>query len=488
MSAMSGAANMDLAARTVSTHARGVGVRESALALVRDPLRMAVFLLTIFTVSRVHEHYSVLKLLRPALLLVVASCVYAYLNPRHLTSANVLRIWPMRRVAILGAFACISAPFGLSLGGSAAFILGSYVKTLAYAFLVAVSIRHARDLFTFVWAYVVSCGILAFFSIFVFGISRGANSYVMRLNNLYTYDSNDLCVIMMVGLPLNLLLLSVAKGTKRWLLLLTLMGISASLARSGSRGGFLGFIAVALALLVLVKGVPAAQRLFIVTTAIVVLAIAAPPGYWEQMRTIMSPKQDYNYTEMDGRKAVSERGISYMLHYPVFGLGISNFYRAECSISPKLESLRINGPMRCTAPHNSYVEAGAELGIPGLLIWLSLVIGGIVAPLRLRRHIPPAWRRGTETERFIYSAASFLPVSMVGFAATSFFVSFAWRDPVYILAAFTSGLYVALRVQMRAASGPDGASVEYSKPRLAGWRVRETAWRARQRQMRAGRE
>ena len=449
----------------------------TTLSLVRDPLRTALFVLTVITISRVHQHYPVLEKFRPAVILVIASIGYAYLNPRYLTGANVLRLWPMRIVAALGVLACCSAAFGISLGGSALFILNSYAKTLAYAFLIAMSIRHVRDLFTFVWAYVVSCGILAFFSLFIFGIAKSNGSYVTRLNNLYTYDSNDLGVVMMVGLPLTLLLLTVERGTKKWLLLFILIGISATMARSGSRGGFLGFIAVGAAGLILVNGVSAVRRFSVIGGAFVVLALGAPPGYWKQMGTILSPKEDYNYTDVDGRKAVMERGIGYMSQYPVFGLGIDNFNRAECTISPKIASLHMNGPMRCTPPHNSYLQAGAELGVPGLLIWVSLVIGGVVAPLRLRRRLPRLWRHGTRSEQFIYGATSFFPVAMVGFAVPSFFVSFAWMDPVYFMAALLTGLHIAVRVQLEHGDrdGGDSLSQIDSSNRAAGWRVRQSA-------------
>jgi O-antigen ligase len=344
--------------------------------------------------------------------------------------------------------------------------------------LIAVSIRHVRDLFTFVWAYVLSCGILAYFSIFVFGITKG-NTYVTRLNNLYTYDSNDLGVVMMVGLPMTLLLLTVSRGTKRWFLLLILIGISATMARSGSRGGFLGFVAVGAAALIIADGVPAARRLMVLVAVSIALAVGAPPGYWKQMRTILSPKEDYNYTDIDGRKAVMERGLRYMSQYPAFGLGIDNFARAECTISPKITGLRLNGPMRCTPPHNSHLQAAAELGVPGFLVWASLVLGGIFAPLRLRRRLPKSWRRGTDPERFIYAATGFFSVSMVGFAVTSFFVSFAWMDPIYVMAAFLTGLYVATKVQMetggRAAQAP--AFVSPLPSSGAGWRVKRSAWR-----------
>lgn len=446
----------------------------SELSIVRDPLRLLLFALTVLTVSRVHQHYPLLMKLRPALLLVIAATGYAYLNPRFLTRENVLKLWPMRLIAVLGVLACCSAVFGISLGRTASFFLDWYLKTLVYAFLLAVSIRHVRDLYTLVWAYVVSCGILSFFSLFVFGISRTASSDFQRLSNLYTYDSNDLGVVLTIGLALTLLLLVSTRGSRRLLLFAILAGIAATIARSGSRGGFLGFIAVAVAALILANGVSVAGRAGIMVATGVALMLGAPAGYWKQMSTVLEPKGDYNYSTLDGRKALAQRGLVYMEMYPLFGLGMDNFSRAECTISPKLEQLNRTGPIRCTAPHNSYIQAGAELGVPGLIVWASLVLGVIHRLLRLRRRLPRSWRRGTDTERFLYGAAGFFPLAMIGFAVTAFFVSFAWADPIYIMAAFTAGFYVSLRGHLQETSG-----LESSAPRAhpafssrgPGWRV-----------------
>jgi O-antigen ligase len=300
---------------------------------------------------------------------------------------------------------------------------------------------------------VISCGILSFLALFVTHMSVAQGSYVARLDNMYSYDSNDLGVVITVGLPLTLLLLGNARRFQRVVLLLILVGIAATMARSGSRGGFLGFAAVGVSALVLVKTVSAARKAAFLLVTLLALSVGAPPGYWKQMGTLISPKDDYNYSSRDGRKALVQRGIGYMTEYPVFGLGINNFSRAECTVSPKMESLRRNGPVRCTPPHNSFVEAGAELGLAGLVAWVSLVLGGVVAPLRLRRRLPQSWRRGTPSEQFIYAATSFFPLAMIGFAITSFFVSFAWMDPVYLMAALLTGLYVSARAQARLSAG-----------------------------------
>jgi len=451
---------------------------DESLRIVRDPLRMVLFVNTILTVSRVHLHYPSVARLRPVLVLVIAAAAYAYMNPRFLTRTNVLTLWPMRLIAFLGVSACGSVVFGISLGSAAHFVLDSYFKTLVYAFLIAMSIRNVRDLYTLIWAYVISCSILVYFSLFVFGITKAAGSYVARLDHLYTYDSNDLGVVIIVGLALTLFLLEVVRGPRRWFLLLNLAGILATVARSGSRGGFLGLVVVGAAALVLVKSISLLRRILLLAASVLALWIGAPAGYWKQMSTILQPTEDYNYTTKDGRKAVSERGLLYMRMYPWFGLGINNFGRAECSISPKLQTMNRSGPIRCTPPHNSFIQAGAELGVPGLIAWTSLVIGGIVAMFRMRRRLPLSWRRGSETQRFLYGATTFFALALVGFAVTSFFVSFAWMDPLYLMAAFISGWYIIVRGQIGQLPGPEAITVASALGLLRvtpGWRVRRSA-------------
>jgi len=89
------------------------------------------------------------------------------------------------------------------------------------------------------------------------------------------------------------------------------------------------------------------------------------------------------------------------------------------------------------------------LGIPGLILWTSLVVGAIVSVTRLRRRLPREWPHGDPEERFLYLATIHVPLAVVGFAITAFFLSFAYLDPIYVLAAFVSGLYVAVTEKAR---------------------------------------
>jgi O-antigen ligase len=310
-------------------------------------------------------------------------------------------------------------------------------------------------------------------SLFVFGMTRG-DSLTVRLNDLYTYDANDLGLVMLVGLGLTLLVLQLAKGWTKVGAILALLGIGIAIARSGSRGAFVGGIVTGLALLFLVTTIPLWKRVALILVTAVSLALAAPPGYWDQMKTMLNPKEDYNWTGNTGRKEILKRGIGYMKRYPFFGLGISNFWRPECLDSrfERVQTQIAGTGLRCTPPHNSYLQAGAELGIPGLIIWCMLVFGGIVRMLKLRKRMPAYWSRGSPEEQFLYFAPQYFAVSMVAFAITSFFVSFAWIDIVYMLTAFMAGLQIAME-RRGAEAGPAGPLPVRANPGRGtpGWRT-----------------
>lgn len=473
------------------TRTRGINLvtgrgGEGRLTLSRNPLRILLFLLMLVSISRIHLYYPVVAKFRPALVVSGLAVLYAFINRPALVYAKALSVWPMRVIALLFVLACCSAPFGIALGASALFIIESYSKTILLALLLFLSVRNVRDLYTYVWAFVTSCAILCYFAVFVFTLATG-DSLTARLGELYTYDSNDLGVLLVIGLALTLLLLFVDRGVKRWLLILNLVGISVAMARSGSRGGLLGLIAVGIATFTLVNGFSATRRWVILTTGAVVLAVASPRGYWEQMATILAPQNDYNFTSIDGRTALIKRGIGYMVKYPVFGIGISNFPKAECTISSKVAWRPTGEPLTCRAPHNSYVQAGAELGVPGLTVWACLVLGLVVAPLRLRRRFPRAWLKGTAAERFLYASVSFFPVATCGFAVTSFFVTFAFSDPIYIMAALYSALYTVSQAHLSSCNARLATlALESTSARAAGWRVTASARRFFPRPLRGG--
>jgi O-antigen ligase len=395
------------------------------------------------------------------------TAVYAYLNPRLIERRGPFYTWPAKVTLALGIFACVSAPFGLSLGGSGMFILTDYSKTLVFAFLLFAAIRNASDLYTLAWAYVVSSAILVWMALFWFGLSHASNSAVERLSSLYTWDANDIGVVLIVGLALTLLIFQTTSGKGKVAAGAIIAGIGATIARSGSRGTFVGVLVFGFALLFMLNQIDIVKRLVFLGALLLGLIIEAPHGYWDQMRTVAAPTQDYNWSAKDGRKEVAQRGLGYMFGSPIFGLGIHNFWRAECLDGEKVKT-RIQGTgIRCTPPHNSYIEAGAEMGFPGLALWCSLVFGGIISCGRLRRRLPRSWLKGDPEQRFLYQSTMYLQLAFIGFSVCAFFLTFAWLDIIYMLAAYLGGLYIAIGEKL-GRSGQAAPQAAVPRRRLRG--------------------
>lgn len=420
------------------------------IPLVMDGLRLALFLLVIINVSRVHQAIPIIGKLRPGLLLVALAGVFAVLSPRKTSYRGLFKTTEAKLVLALFIVTCISAVAGISLGNSGKFIVERYVKVVIAAFLLLVGLRHVRDLYALMWAYVVGSGILAFMATFVFKVSKRTGSEVARLQELHTFDSNDIGVVLLVGLPIAILMARHSAGLRKWFSIGVVLAIGVALARSGSRGTLVGLVGTGAVLLMSLKTIPLWKRAAFVGVVTFALVVAAPPGYWVQMKTLLGLEEDYNWSSKDGRRQLIVRGMTYMLHYPLTGLGIDNFARAECmsELSEKVRTHVRGRGIKCAAPHNTYVQVGAETGFTGLVIWGLMLFGGIRRMRKLRRKLPSPWRIGDPEQRFLYDATMFLPISFIAFAITSTFVTFAWLDIFYIALAFAAGLTIAARKRL----------------------------------------
>ncbi|HXI19811.1 MAG TPA: O-antigen ligase family protein [Gemmatimonadales bacterium] len=422
-----------------------------------DPLRFWLCVLIVMTMSRIHQHFAFLRPLRPALTVTLLVAMYAYLNPKLLSSGSMFRTAPAKVMAALGVMACLSVPTALSIGRAGSFILQDYSKVLILAFLLIAAIRGAKDLYAFAWAMVISAGALSYLSLFVFKVRKGNGDFAARIAGGYTWDANDICLILLVALPFVLLVLENAKPRARALCFVAIIGIGAAIARTVSRGGFLGLISVGLALLFLVRHVALPKRIAAVATVIFGLAAFAPSGYWDQIGTMLHPEDDYNMTSPTGRKAVAQRGLGYMMYNPFTGIGADNFPVAEATISPRMEGWVVGMTgIKQSAAHNSYLQAAAEMGIPGGALFIALVLSGIIIPFQLRSRMPKAWLKGDREQRFLYHMTTYLPVAFIGFAVPGAFLSFAYNDPIYLLSAFNAGLILAIDRKRR--EGTPGAA------------------------------
>ena len=429
-----------------------VGPLTGKLQPTNDGFRNILSLLMVFTLSRIHQHYSFLTPLRPLMLLTLIAGLYALANPRFLATAVAVKTWSFKIIMAMLAMACLSVPFGLSMGNSGSFILAEYSKTVLCGVLMLFAIRNSNDLYRMIWAFTLAGGCLGYLANFVYKMHGTRGDAFVRIQSGYSYDSNDMALVAVLGLVIALLAFTTSGKRGKLVSLLVVVALGTTVAKSGSRGGFLALLVVLLALLFFLKGISVDKKLGFVTVVFAGLMFAAPPGYWKKMSSLTSPKEDYNWTSETGRKAVFKRGMGYMFSYPLTGVGIDNFGRAEGTLSARAHAVALDPNLpgvKWSVAHNSFVQAGAELGIPGMILFCTMVFGGLARCVKLRRQMPAEWLDGDQEQRFLYATALYLPIALLGFAIGGFFVSFAYLDPVYILTAFVGGLEISMTDRMQ---------------------------------------
>jgi O-antigen ligase len=417
---------------------------DSIRTIFRDPLRLALVGSIIVGVSRIHQHFGIIGAMRPALLLFVFCLGYAVLVPSSVRWKMIGKTWPTRGVVIMAILACFSAAFGLSLGGSAMFIIEIYSRVLLIFAVMVAATWTLNDVKLWVWAYVISVLILLWMAFFVMDTFTAAGQTMVRIQSEYMYDGNDLGVILIGGVPLALLVMQTTGTWGKMLAFPVVVGVPVSVAMTGSRGSFVGLVVLVLALTFLAVHVPVWRRLGMVALLSGAVGIAAPAGYWDYMNTMLHPEEDYNITDVSGRTQIWARGLGYIAEYPLFGVGVDNFTRAETTISPLARNAVPGARVPMHAPHNTFLQVAAEMGPAALLIWLSFFWLGIVRLIRIRKRLPRKWARGSPDERFLYLATVYLPATFIVVAATTFFVSHLYLPPMYILLAILGGLLLEL--------------------------------------------
>jgi O-antigen ligase len=415
-----------------------------------DAVRICLFGIMMINISAIQMYMGPVRLLRPGMTFLALAVLLVMLKPTLVAWRNLTATYPSKWVLVFFGLACGSALFGLSLGSSASYILNVYSRNLIFFFLIVIAIRNVHDLALLMWSYVASVGVLAILAQTVLDLEFTRDGLGRLGGGQGMFDANDIGLILVMALPLALLFFLNGKPLTRMLSLGAMIGIPVTIALTGSRGAMIGLVVVGITIFVTLRRISVVKRVGILATVVAALFFAAPDGYWKQMNTLLNLKEDYNYSQDYGRKGVAKRGFGYMIGRPLFGVGVANFPRAEGTISP-IATARLNEGLSVEwiAPHNTYVNVGAEMGIPALIIWLSLLLGGTVGLWRLRRRIPASWEYESAERKFMRDACLLLPIAFLGFAITSAFLSHAYTIVPYVIFAFLGGLHLLVHEELQ---------------------------------------
>lgn len=444
---------LERTSRLPGSHSHRVGQSASgeAPASVSEPDRgwdfpllcVAAFLAT--SVGRIHQLFPILMPLRPVLVSAGLALGLYLLDTRRSRHPATL-VSPIT-AALLGllAWTAASVPGALHQGMAFRLLVDHQAKSVILALLIVGTVRGFRDLERLCLVYLG--GAVVYASVVLTRFDLGGEHW--RLGGLYYYDANDFATFAVTAVPLGIYFLTTRhSGLWRILAVAGVSAIVAAFVWSGSRGGFLALAAALVFLALRYRVVPARWRIVAVVVVTAAVIASASERYWEQIATLANPAGDYNVSGEQGRLAIWQRGLDYMLDHPLFGVGADNFAVAEGTISPLARRQDYGIGVRWAAAHNSLVQVGAELGVPGLLLFL-VVMGTALQALSRPPTQPSGPRR--DAPRALGQALS---ASLVGFGVGALFLSLAYAEMLYALVGLAGAFRKIARLDARRTRSP----------------------------------
>ncbi|MES2177451.1 MAG: O-antigen ligase family protein [Gemmatimonadota bacterium] len=403
-------------------------------------------------VWRIQDAVPLLGKLQLPIIVSLAS-IAMFLYEGHATREK----WRFKLPSIKGAlfvlgWMIVSIPTSVYPGNSFRFVFNDFIKTFLVMLMITASIRHISDVERIAMVNLASAAIYCLKIVTTFQVNADG-----RLGAVLYYDANDLAMMVVLTIPIAVYFLrSGVKPMQRVASLGCFAIFALVVARTGSRGGFLGLIAVVGVLLVGFRAIPVRVRFGSVAAIGSLLVIFAGPTYWEMMGTILNPKEDYNANVESGRVMVWQRGMGYLAGHPMTGVGVDGFPIAEGTISEMAERQSRGQGVKWSAAHNSFVQVAAELGIPGIigfLIFLYHLFKTCWVVARSKRPDDAVTLR----ER-AFAEAMF--ATMVGYVVAGFFLSQAYAAYLYANCGIISGLaaiaFKSAQPALRAAAAQRG--------------------------------
>lgn len=399
-------------------------------------------------VWRIQDLFPSLAALKLNLIAAALSIGLFAIDRHHVRGLDHLRTPIFFFALVLVGLTILATPLSLWPRRSATFFMTEFVPNLALMTLLAASIRSLRDVEWIALINVLGACTFALFVTLKFEV--GADG---RLSGLVYYDANDLALVIVCTIPFAIYFMVRGGWLYRLMGLCGCMLFASTLVKSGSRGGFLGFVAVLAYILVAYSALSKRARLLAVGGAFALLSLVAGDTYWERIRTLRNPQADYNWSgrSTEGRMEVWRRGLRYMVANPVFGVGMRNFAVADGMLSRESKERAERGAgFKWSAAHNSFLEIGVELGVIGL----ALFVGMLVSAFRALRRIKSSQASKNQRGMRHVALASSLSASLIGFAVSGFFLSGGYLSYVYMLLGVTVGLIKIHRLDSRLVTWP----------------------------------
>jgi O-antigen ligase len=301
--------------------------------------------------------------------------------------------------------------FSVHRRNSFEFVFFNYLTNILYFSFFIIFIDSVEKLRKVLYVICLSALFYAGLSILSSGQTDGRFSFGSM------YDPNDLAFFLLSIFPMGFYFLSKRESALRRITAALTIAVSLTvILMTGSRGGLVGLLLVCFFLFFTrLSPLQLFHKFILLIIFVVALSMNIEKINTERFASILSPEDDYNVTNEQGRLAVWKRGWQVTLSHPLTGVGAKNFslaigtYRKEIGEIPRWQ-----------APHNSFIQILTEIGFPGLIVFLFLVAGTAKTFSRISSNTSSVSCR----DLIFLDRAIFL--GFIGNLGTSFFLSMAY--------------------------------------------------------------
>ncbi|MGH9508348.1 MAG: O-antigen ligase family protein [Terriglobales bacterium] len=243
-------------------------------------------------------------------------------------------------------------------------------------------------------------------------------------------NSNDFALAMCVAWPLaGILILGEDKKWLRLFMLTSFITFSSALMLSGSRGGLLGALSVALVACIIYRRRTLGFLMVLVLTLGVLYVL--PDANKDRVRSAASGSDPNVLTRLN----LWKMGLRMYLDNPIWGVGPNNFRPESVHYQPEGAANR-----RPLTPHSIHIQALSEVGALGTLALIWIVAKALRLNLRTCRRV---WQEGKVKQSLEWFFASGLNLALVGYLVSGSFLTVLYYPHLWFLLALTVGLNTA---------------------------------------------
>jgi len=259
-------------------------------------------------------------------------------------------------------------------------------------------------------------------------------------------DGNDFALSVNIAIPLCMFLMLESQSRIKKVLYGSMLGVLIlAVVATQSRGGILALSSVGL--YYWIKSDRKILGIAGIAIVIFIVFAVAPAQFFDRMAT-MTQTGDEMEGSAQGRIVAWGAAMRMAADNPLFGVGAGHFPVAfGTKFRPEGE-----GPMPWLTAHSSYFLLLGELGIPGIMFLLGIIVSNLIAGERVLREVSQGEAQQATTCTNLMIA---LNAGLIAFAVGGAFISAAYYPHIFLLAGLLqSGRDVSRKLMIAEAIAP----------------------------------